>query len=199
MSLRKPSNPYGDVELTDPRAMRALAHPVRLAILSHLQRHGPATATELSEHVDASPSVASWHLRHLAQFGLVRDSDPADTPGADGRKRYWEAVARGVRFELPDDEEGRAAGQVLSRTMMQAATGLPEQWLDEVQPHLEPEWDREAGLANTRVRVTAAELAELEEAFEALLAPYVTRADEDVPDDARGVRLLRYTLPEATS
>ena len=55
--------------------MRALTHPVRLAILSRLQRHGPATATELSEHVDASPSVTSWHLRHLAAFGLVRDSD----------------------------------------------------------------------------------------------------------------------------
>src|SRR6476469_10568300 len=99
MSLRNPQNPYGDLELEDPRAMRALAHPVRLAILSHLQRTGPATATELSEHVDATPSVASWHLRHLAQFGLVRDSDVGD----DGRKRYWEAAARGVRIEFPDD------------------------------------------------------------------------------------------------
>ena len=75
MSLRKSGNPYGDHEITEPGAMRALAHPVRLAILSRLQGHGPATATELSEHVDASPSVTSWHLRHLAAFGLVRDSD----------------------------------------------------------------------------------------------------------------------------
>ncbi|NUR06777.1 MAG: helix-turn-helix domain-containing protein [Nocardioidaceae bacterium] len=195
MSLKNPGNPYGDLELTDPRAMRALAHPVRLAILSHLQRHGPATATELSEHVDASPSVVSWHLRHLAGFGLVRDSDV----GGDARKRYWEAAARGIRLELADDEEGREAGRVLGRTMMQAAAGLPQRWMDEVEPVLEPAWHREAGLANTRIRVTAEELAGISAAVEELLAPYVTRADADVPAEARGVRLLRYTLPEAGS
>ncbi|RLQ11359.1 ArsR family transcriptional regulator, partial [Micromonospora sp. BL1] len=90
MSLRNAEddtgrNPYGDLELTEPTAMRALSHPVRLAILSRLQRHGAATATELSEHVGASPSVTSWHLRHLAGFGLVRDS----AVGGDARKRYW--------------------------------------------------------------------------------------------------------------
>ena len=44
----------GDFEITDPRAMRALAHPVRLAILSQLQRHGPATATQLAPEVGAT-------------------------------------------------------------------------------------------------------------------------------------------------
>jgi DNA-binding transcriptional ArsR family regulator len=198
MSLRPGANPYGDIELTDPRAMRALAHPVRLAILSHLQRHGPATATELAEHVDASPSVASWHLRHLAGFGLVRDSQPQHGRG-DGRKRYWEAAARGVRFEPSGDDEALAAGRVLGRTMMQAAADFPERWLAEVEPHLEPDWQREAGLANTRVRVTTEELAGIHAAIEQVLAPYVTRADDDVPDGARGVRFLRYTLPEASA
>ena len=47
MSLR---NPYGDFEITDPQAMRALAHPVRLAALSYLQKNGPATATQLALH-----------------------------------------------------------------------------------------------------------------------------------------------------
>src|SRR3954469_8773882 len=118
MSLRdapEMGNPYGDVELTDPRAMRALSHPVRLAILSRLQREGPATATELADQVGASPSVTSWHLRHLAGFGLVRDSDV----GSYGRKRYWEAVARGFRFGFPDDEEGRGASEVLQHTLFE--------------------------------------------------------------------------------
>ena len=44
------ANPYGDVEL-DARGMRALAHPVRLAILTRLQADGPSTATRLSETV----------------------------------------------------------------------------------------------------------------------------------------------------
>jgi hypothetical protein len=148
--------------------------------------------------VDASPSVASWHLRHLAGFGLVRDSQPQHGRG-DGRKRYWEAAARGVRFEPSGDDDALAAGRVLGRTMMQAAADFPERWLAEVEPHLEPDWQREAGLANTRVRVTTEELAGIHAAIEQVLAPYVTRADDDVPDGARGVRLLRYTLPEASA
>ena len=53
------TNSYGDFELTDPKAMRALAHPVRLALLERLQRHGPATASQLSPHVGATPDRKS--------------------------------------------------------------------------------------------------------------------------------------------
>ena len=66
------TNPYGDVEL-DAAGMRALAHPVRVRILFEL-RSAPATATMLSDKVGASPSVTSWHLRHLAEHGLVEDA-----------------------------------------------------------------------------------------------------------------------------
>ncbi|MFE2430392.1 ArsR/SmtB family transcription factor [Streptomyces sp. NPDC059373] len=191
----EPSNRLGDIEITDPQAMRALAHPVRLAILERLQRHGPATATQLAPHVGATPSVTSWHLRHLAGFGLVRDAEP----GPDRRQRRWEAVARGFRFEVPedpDDEEGRSAARVLSREMFLRAGDLANRWAAEVEPELEPAWCRLAGLANTRVVVSAEELAVIEDAIEGILAPYVTRDPAARPVDGRGVRLLRYVLPE---
>jgi DNA-binding transcriptional ArsR family regulator len=196
MSLINPDdegNPYGDLELTEPKAMRALSHPVRLAILGRLQRHGPATATELSEHVGATPSVTSWHLRHLAGFGLVRDSGV----GGDARKRYWEASARGFRFRFPDDPEGQAASQVLNRAFFAQYADLPGRWMAEVEPRLAPEWRREAGLSNTTVPLTAAELAAVNAAIEQVLAPYVTRDPADRPADARHVRIMRYVLPEA--
>jgi DNA-binding transcriptional ArsR family regulator len=188
-------NRLGDIEITDPQAMRALAHPVRLAILERLQRHGPATATQLAPDVGATPSVTSWHLRHLAGFGLVRDAEP----GPDRRQRRWEAVARGFRFEVPeepDDEEGRSAARVLSREMFLRSGDLPNRWAAEVEPKLEPAWQRLAGLANTRVVVSADELAAIEDAIERILAPYVTRDEAARPADGRGVRLLRYVLPE---
>lgn len=190
-------NRLGDVEITDPKAMRALAHPVRLAILERLQRHGPATATQLAPDVGATPSVTSWHLRHLAGFGLVRDAEP----GPDRRQRRWEAVARGFRFETPegpDDEESRSAARVLSREMFLRSADLPDRWAAEVEPGLEPRWRRLAGLADTRVVVSADELAAIEHAIERVLAPYVTRDEAARPADGRGVRLLRYTLPEGT-
>ncbi|MFE9812595.1 ArsR/SmtB family transcription factor [Streptomyces sp. NPDC005548] len=188
-------NRLGDIEITDPQAMRALAHPVRLAILERLQRHGPATATQLAPDVGATPSVTSWHLRHLAGFGLVRDAEP----GPDRRQRRWEAVARGFRFEAPadpDDEEGRSAARVLSREMFLRSGDLPSRWAAEVEPELDHVWRRLAGLANTRVIVSAGELAAIEDAIERILAPYVRREEAARPADGRGVRLLRYVLPE---
>jgi DNA-binding transcriptional ArsR family regulator len=130
-------NRLGDLEITDPKTMRALAHPVRLAILERLQRHGPATATQLAPDVGATPSVTSWHLRHLAGFGLVRDAKS----GPDRRQRRWEAVARGFRFEVPADpadEEGRSAARVLSREMFLRSADLPHRWVAEAEPGLDP-------------------------------------------------------------
>jgi DNA-binding transcriptional ArsR family regulator len=194
MSLR---NPYGDFEITDPQAMRALAHPVRLAALSYLQKNGPATATQLSEHVGASPSVTSWHLRHLADFGLVIDVPPPT--GSDRRQRWWNAVARGFRYEMPDTPEGAVAGRLLRAEMMNQALETAQRWLAETEPTLEPEWSRLAGSANTRLELTAAEAGELEAAIEQLIAPYIGRRDAGrTPEDARPVRFIRLSLPEAT-
>jgi DNA-binding transcriptional ArsR family regulator len=195
MSLR---NPFGDFEITDPQAMRALAHPVRLAALSYLQKNGPATATQLSEHVGASPSVTSWHLRHLAEFGLVVDVPPPS--GTDRRQRWWNSAARGFRYEMPDTPEGTEAGRLLRTEMMNQVLEAAQQWLVETEPNLEPEWSRLAGSANTLLPLTPAEAEALESAIQQLMAPYIQRRDAgEAPDDARPVRYLRISLPEATT
>lgn len=188
-------NLLGDLTITDPKAMRALSHPVRLSILDLLRRDGPASATELAREIDASPSNISWHLRHLESFGLVRDSEP----GPDRRSRRWEAVARGFRFEVPedpDDVEGTSAARLLSEQMFLQAGETPARWVADVEPGLEPVWRRLAGLSNTRVVLSPDELASVQAGIERVLAPYVTRDAADWPSDGRRVRLLRYVLPE---
>jgi DNA-binding transcriptional ArsR family regulator len=49
---------------------KALADPTRLRILQRLG-DGPATVTELIDHVDLSQPLVSWHLRRLKGAGLV--------------------------------------------------------------------------------------------------------------------------------
>ena len=187
------ANAYGDVELT-PRGMRALAHPVRVAILSHLQWHGPSTATALAPLVGATPSVTSWHLRHLAEHGLVTDADVE----SDGRQRWWQAAGRGFRFVPTADDAGRDAASLLERVLFDQAAGLPGLWASEVEPLLEDEWRQSAGLSNTSFLATADEVSEIESAIEHLLAPYVLRKGDSVTvPGARVVRMLRYVLPEA--
>jgi DNA-binding transcriptional ArsR family regulator len=185
------TNPLGDLPITDPQAMRALAHPVRLAVLMHLQRNGPATATTLSPHVGATPSVTSWHLRHLATFGLVVDAPAEEVPG-DRRQRWWKAVAKGFRFE----PSGDPAARMLADQMYAMSREQVDQWMAETRPRLEVEWLRFAGQSNTTVRLTLDELSTLAGEIDELLAPFVHRG-ADAPADARPVRILRHYLPSA--
>lgn len=183
-------NRFGDLEVTDPRAMRALAHPVRLAVLERLRRHGAATATQLSPHVGATPSVTSWHLRHLARFGLVRDAEG----GTDRRERRWEAVARGSRSGAPPG--GPSAVWVPAGETPTPAAGPPPHRPDGTESALEARWAALAGALDTRIVVSPEELAGLRDAVEALLAPYLHRAPGRRPPGSRGVRVTTCTLPE---
>lgn len=188
------TNPLGDLSISDPQAMRALAHPVRLAALSYLQRSGPATATMLAPEVGATPSVTSWHLRHLASFGLVTDADPDEVPG-DRRRRWWKAVARGFRVEPGEGPEWQAAHEVLRRQLIESARDQVETWVVDIAPRLSPEWLRVAGVSNTGVWLTPDELRTLDAGIDQLLGPYVMRPEADRPAGAAPVRVLRHFLP----
>jgi hypothetical protein len=141
--------------------------------------------------------VTSWHLRHLATFGLVHDSERSGDRGRDGRQRWWEAAARGFRFQLPDDEEGQAAYRLLSAQMQESYGDLPRLWLRDVEPELPAVWRAQSGMANTRLVVTSEELDELQRQVEELLGAYVRRPADEAPPGSRGVRYLRYMMPEA--
>ncbi len=139
------------------------------------------------------PSVASWHLRHLAEHGLVKDA----ARQGPGRQRWWEAV-NGFRFAVVDDDSADAA-RALTGVLEQIDGDLPGRWRAEVEPHLEPVWRRLSGRASTGIVVTPAELELIESGIERLLAPYVLRKDTAAsgwPPETRDVRILRYTMAE---
>jgi DNA-binding transcriptional ArsR family regulator len=183
------ANEWGDVEL-DAKGMRALAHPVRLAILHRLREDGPATATALAPHVGASPSVTSWHLRHLAEHGLVEDA-PVESAG---RRRWWQAVGRGFRF---DGNADATAHRQLSAALEVAEPDIVTRWYAEVLPQLDDEWVTASGRWSTTILATKTELRELDEAIERLMTPLVQRkqASIEAPDGSREVHVLRYILP----
>ena len=78
----------GSREITDPKAMRALAHPLRLTLLEQLGRAGTLTATQAAEIVGESPANCSFHLRTLAKYGFVEEAATGQ-----GRERPWRRVA----------------------------------------------------------------------------------------------------------
>ena len=77
------------------------------------------------------------------------------------------------------------------------ADELRTAWIDEVEHELPLRWRKLSGLANTRILVTKRELERIEQAVEEVLALFVLREPGAAPRGSRGVRLLRYVMPEA--
>ena len=59
------------MSITDPTVMRALAHPVRMALIELYGVHATLTATQASEALGESPANCAFHLRTLARYGFV--------------------------------------------------------------------------------------------------------------------------------
>ena len=74
--------------LSDVRALRALAHPLRNRLLGLLRLEGPSTATLLGARLGESSGSTSHHLRQLAASGFVEE-----VPG-HGAGRGWQARRR---------------------------------------------------------------------------------------------------------
>ena len=83
-------------EINDPKAMRALAHPVRLAILDAMRNEGELTATRAADLLDQSPGNMSWHLQMLAKYGFIVEAE-----GAKGRRRPGRSLPAPTRSARP--------------------------------------------------------------------------------------------------
>lgn len=189
-SNEKPSiNSVGDLVLTDPQAMLALASPGRLTLLNQVRRSGPLTLAALSKLTGAAQPGLLQHLEALEPHGIV-----ARVPGE--QENRWQAVARGLYFEIPDDPGGQPAARALSNAMFLEVADLPGQWVGQDEARLPLEWVQAAGLFNARVMVTPNELRGLQADLERLLEPFTTRPPGLIPGGAAPVRALCFFMPE---
>jgi predicted transcriptional regulator len=179
MSFKK--NRHDQLQLTDPRAMRALAHPLRLDLLVALN-HGPLTATECAERVDESPQSCSYHLRTLAKYGFV---EPAEA--SNGKERPWRKVARGLQWSAETDPD---AARALAGTFLSRDFRLVQQYLS-----APPEDWPEPMYAQATLRLTPAEAEKLGEQIFALLQPYFPAVRKDAPDDAYEIWWTSFGVP----
>src|SRR6476659_3643320 len=131
--------PEKTLTLTDPRALRALAHPTRLKLVGLLRKHGPLTATQAGVLLDEVPASASFHLRQLAKYGLVEEA-----PGGRGRERPWQATARFTSWSgVGAGPQMEAAAQLLSSVVADRYHEMFIDWLE--QQTQEPlEWQQAA-------------------------------------------------------
>jgi DNA-binding transcriptional ArsR family regulator len=72
--------------LTDPKELRAFAHPLRTRLLMELYARNEANATALADAIGEPVNKVSFHLRLLARYGFIVE---APERARDGRDRWW--------------------------------------------------------------------------------------------------------------
>ena len=160
----------GTLNLTDPKAMRALAHPVRMALLELLAVRATLTATEASEALGESPANCAFHLRTLAKYGFVREAG-----GGRGRERPWTVVHRSVSIPTGslDSRQARLAAEALEGVFL-------DRWLANIRSALvgrswPPEWEEAAVASQSLVHLTPEETTQVGDEIRAILGRYLDR------------------------
>ncbi|MFI6261716.1 winged helix-turn-helix domain-containing protein [Micromonospora sp. NPDC051006] len=179
------------MKLTDPKALRGYAHPLRMTLIGLLRQQGPMTATRAAEQLGESVASCSFHLRQLAKYGLAERA-----PGADARERPWRATARSTSWDDDsDDPQMRAATDELNAAQLALYTRQAEEFL--ARRADEPtSWRAVTGFSDQSLYLTADELAELKERVSALLATYDDRITDPTqrPAGWRRVSLIQLAV-----
>jgi DNA-binding transcriptional ArsR family regulator len=180
------------LELTDPRQMRALAHPLRLRLLGLLRIEGPATATMLAAEVGESAALTSYHLRSLASHGLVVE---APELARDGRERWWRAAHRGMTWEparfLDTPERAAAAGTLMGEIAERYAEAA-RRWLAEAPSWPEP-WVEASDMSDWMLELAPGQVHRMRDELVAVIERY--EAMEPGAGSER-VRLVLQVLPQ---
>jgi DNA-binding transcriptional ArsR family regulator len=180
-------------DISDPRTMRALAHPVRLALLEALRREGPLTATRAAELLDDSPGNMSWHLQTLAKYGFVEEAG-----GGRGRSRPWRAVSLtlNVKSGATSDPEVASAEEALETIVQQRAYQRVRDWQSR-RHSFPPAWLTSAFSTYSLTYLTAEEMKLIGDEIVALLTRYNSRALDKAqrPPDALPVHIFAVGHP----
>jgi DNA-binding transcriptional ArsR family regulator len=182
------------MEISDPKAIRALAHPLRLDLLQLLGSGGPATAAQCGRVLGASQASCSFHLRQLAKYGFVEDAGP----GRDRRERQWRITQQRLSIRSGADGDTVVRQQIerlVVEREMQAILDYSQR-----PDGASPEWQHKAGIVTMMAILSPDDAADLKEKWIALIAPYTTAARADDPQpEQRHVRYFMAATPLSES
>jgi DNA-binding transcriptional ArsR family regulator len=183
-------------KITDAQTLRALSHPVRIALIEELSLNGPMTATEVGEHIGESPTTCSFHLRQLAKYDFVEEAG-----GGKGRARPWKMRSLGMSFSTEDsDPAAQLAGNAVARLFRERQMERYRAWQDSKQSYPSA-WRRAADETQSIFYLTAPELTTLnQELRDILLHRFPERLTDPSlrPAGAVPVELMLLTYPIET-
>ena len=179
-------------DISDPRIIKALTHPLRIQILAALDER-TASPSELADELDAPLGNVSYHVRQLAGLGLIKLVKR--TPRRGAIEHHYKAVGRpqitddaweGTPATVKDAVVGAALGDLGTAVTSAAAAGgfsRPDAHLTRTQVAVDEKgWkdlDKELNATLARVQKIAADSAKR-----------LSKADQDGEQAATVVMML---------
>ena len=182
-------------DVSDARTLRALTHPVRIALLEALSLGGAMTATQLGEQIGESPTTCSFHLRQLAKYGFVEEAG-----GGKGRARPWKMTSIGMNISGGHgDPETEIAAAALGRLVTDRQIARYQAWTRSSASY--PwEWRKAAGSNEWVLFLTPSELQQLNDELAEVIIPRFRERFTDPskrPPGALPVEYLLFSYPVA--
>ncbi|HEY2130307.1 MAG TPA: helix-turn-helix domain-containing protein [Streptosporangiaceae bacterium] len=182
-------------DVSDARTLRALTHPVRIALLEALSLGGAMTATQLGEQIGESPTTCSFHLRQLAKYGFVEEAG-----GGKGRARPWKMTSIGMNISGGHgDPETEIAAAALGRLVTDRQIARYQAWTRSSASY--PwEWRKAAGSNEWVLFLTPSELRQLNDELAEVIIPRFRERFTDPskrPPGALPVEYLLFSYPVA--
>ena len=181
------------IDVRDPQALRALAHPLRGKILGILRLDGPSTATLLGQRLGESSGATSYHLRQLAAYGFVEDAPGQGT----GRERWWRALHRSTHWEttdfLADPADREIVDEMLLLQIEQRRKTLSAYF--EQRRDLGDDWEAAASLNDYAFRLPPEEARALADELNAVLARWYGRPPAESVSNAELVVVHLDVMP----
>jgi predicted ArsR family transcriptional regulator len=176
------------------RQIQVLAHPLRIRLLGQLRLNGPATATGLAEVLTTNTGATSYHLRQLADAGLVVEENRPDS----GRQRWWRALhelSSWQRSDYADDPAAAAAVDWMEAYQLNLLVQRIEAWRL-VAPAEPAEWRDVSGLGDYALTMAPEQLRDMQTDLEELVERHRLRALDDPQPGARQVLFFYAGVPD---
>ncbi len=172
-------------------SLRALAHPMRLKILGHLRRAGPATASTLAREFGLNSGATSYHLRQLAAHGFIHE----DPTLGNARQRWWRASQPSTYFDR--ETLSGEGGESLLRSVSQIHAERTQNAIDQ-RVAMPQEWQDAVNLSDWLLRLTPSETRELNRELAEVMRRYRNYDSPTPPADAIEVSVQYQVLPQAS-
>ena len=177
----------------DPKQIRVLAHPLRSRLVGELRLDGPATATRLTAALGTNTGATSYHLRQLADAGLVAE----DPDAGRGRERVWRAahdVTSWQRNAYAGDPDATAAADWLAGFQVQRFADRAEEW-QRALPDESEAWRDAAGISDYILTLNPSQLDGLLKELDAVIERHRRDTNAEPAPDSRQVLIYLSGLP----